>query len=167
MIQKERIEKLFRNYYQEMYSLARILLHDNDESKDVVSEVFSQLMNRGNDLETDKERAFLMISVRNRCFNLIRNRSLQQRIQRLYLLDVQADIYSVEDIEEELSAIRYCIDSEMLEIDRKILLFHYRDHLTYKEIAQREGISDVAVYKHLRKALDVLRNYFKKQKENG
>ena len=167
MIQKERIEQLFRSYYQEMYRLARIFLHDNAESKDVVSEVFCKLMNRGNDLETNKERAFLMTSVRNRCLNTIRNRSLQQRIQRLYLLDVQTNICSVEIMEEELNAISYCIDTEMLEVDRRILLLHYRDHLTYKEIAQREKISDVAVYKHLRKALDVLRNYLKKQDENG
>jgi RNA polymerase sigma factor (sigma-70 family) len=167
MIQKERIEQLFRCYYQEMYRLAMIFLHDDAESKDVISEIFVQLMDRESDLEADKEKAFLMASVRNRCLNIIRNKSLQQRIQRLYLLDIQTDIRPIESIEAELENISHCIEAEIPENDRRILLFHYHERLTYKEIARREKISEVAVYKHLHKALDVLRNYLKKQNENG
>lgn len=162
MMQKEQIEKLFRCYYREMFRLANLLLHDEAESKDAVSEVFVQLMNRTDDLQEDTERAFLMQSIRNRCLNVIRNRSLQQQILKLYLLDIQTEIYPVEVREEELNVIRSIIDTQLTATDRHILFLHFRQKLKYREIAEEQGISEVAVYKHLRKSLDIIRNHFKK-----
>ena len=43
MTQKE-IETLFRQHYAAMYRLARTILYDADESKDVVSDVFVRLL---------------------------------------------------------------------------------------------------------------------------
>ncbi len=160
MIQKARIERLFRYHYRDMYRLAIILLHDDAESKDVISEVFARLAAREDDLEEGKERAFLMTSVRNRCLNVIRNRNLRQKIQRMYLLDVENDIRPVEAMEDELARINSLIATVLTEQDRNILLLHYRSRLKYKEIAEREGISEVAVYKHLRKAIETIRNHF-------
>lgn len=160
MIQKTRIERLFRHHYRDMYRLAIILLHDDAESKDVISEVFAQLAAREDDLEEGKERAFLMTSVRNRCLNVIRNRNLRQKIQRMYLLDVENDIRPVEAMEDELARINSLIATVLTEQDRNILLLHYRSRLKYREIAEREGISEVAVYKHLRRAIETIRNHF-------
>jgi DNA-directed RNA polymerase specialized sigma24 family protein len=42
MNRKKDIEQLFRQHYAKMYNLARCILSDDDESKDVVSEVFAQ-----------------------------------------------------------------------------------------------------------------------------
>ena len=162
MMQKEQIEKLFRCYYREMFRLANLLLHDEAESKDAVSEVFVQLMNRADDLQKETERAFLMQSIRNRCLNVIRKRSLQQQILKLYLLDIQTEIYPVEVREEELTVIRSIIDTQLTATDRHILFLHFRQKLKYREIAEEQGISEVAVYKHLRKSLDIIRNHFKK-----
>ena len=132
MMQKEQIEKLFRCYYREMFRLANLLLHDEAESKDAVSEVFVQLMNRADDLQKETERAFLMQSIRNRCLNVIRNRSLQQQILKLYLLDIQTEIYPVEVREEELTVIRSIIDTQLTATDRHILLLHFpRQHFQH------------------------------------
>ena len=35
---------MFRQHYEKMYNLARCLLSDDDESKDVVSEVFTTIL---------------------------------------------------------------------------------------------------------------------------
>ena len=40
---KDNIEIIFKTYYLRMYRLAVSILYDEDESKDVVSEVFSRL----------------------------------------------------------------------------------------------------------------------------
>ena len=40
--QEKDIEQMFRRHYEKMYNLARYILSDDDESKDVVSEVFTQ-----------------------------------------------------------------------------------------------------------------------------
>ena len=44
-MKKEEIEMLFRQYYSQMIRLARRLLYDDEESRDVVSEVFITLIN--------------------------------------------------------------------------------------------------------------------------
>ncbi len=57
-INKETIEQLFRQHYLRMYQLARVLLKDDAASKDVVSEVFADVLDGktqlGLDNETDK-----------------------------------------------------------------------------------------------------------------
>ena len=44
MTQGKDIEQLFRRHYEKMYNLARCILSDDDESKDVVSDVFTQIL---------------------------------------------------------------------------------------------------------------------------
>ena len=95
---KEHILQLFQQHYRPMFRLAVMLLHDEAESKDVVHDVFAKLLSspqllrqkQGRDdtpQETGTTEAFLLTCVRNRCLNVIRNRQIQERIQRLYLLD--------------------------------------------------------------------------------
>ena len=43
---EQQMEQLFHNHYERMYRLAFALLHDNDEAKDVVSDVFSRLWDK-------------------------------------------------------------------------------------------------------------------------
>ena len=40
---------------------------------------------------------------------------------------------------------------------------HFRDRITFKEIANRLGVSETTVYKHLRRTLNKLRTQLKKQ----
>jgi RNA polymerase sigma-70 factor (ECF subfamily) len=145
-----------------MIHLARILLHDEKESEDVVSDVFLELMNKDIVPESDTALAFLMTSVRNRCLNIIRNQNIQQRILHLYLLDDKLDEYEAEEKEERVHQIRLVIDEKLSDDNRRILLEHYQEHLTYHEIAFREGISEVAVYKHLKKSLDTIKELVKR-----
>ena len=45
MTDRERhIERLFRQHYSAMHRLAYLLLHDDDDSKDVVHDVFAKLL---------------------------------------------------------------------------------------------------------------------------
>ena len=94
MTDRKDIEKLFRQYYRRMYRLATILLHDDAESKDVVHDVFAQLLSDTRSLREDTAESFLLTCVRNRCLNVVRNRQIQERIGRLYLLDLETSILS-------------------------------------------------------------------------
>ena len=113
MINKETIAQLFRNYYPDMLRLARLLLHDGAESEDVVDEIFAALMHKDIVPTGSTIRPFLMTAVRNRCLNILRNRSIQQRVQGLYLLDSQLDTASADDIEERITHMKQAIDSSL------------------------------------------------------
>lgn len=63
---EQRMERLFHDRYEQMYRFAFALLHDNEEARDVVSDVFSRLW----DKQLVPDRAYLMRSVKNACINL-------------------------------------------------------------------------------------------------
>lgn len=41
---KKEFEDIYRQHYARMYRLARTMLYDADESKDVVSDIFARLV---------------------------------------------------------------------------------------------------------------------------
>ena len=70
MTDKQEFERIFRQYYGGMFRLARKMLGDDQESKDVVSDVCAQLLNSHTDLHSDTLQSYLLTSIRNRCINL-------------------------------------------------------------------------------------------------
>ena len=90
MIEKQEFEQIFRRHYDGMFRLARRMLGDDAESKDVVSDVFALLLNkvRCGEFEirnAETLQAYLLTSVRNRCINLLVHRQKEkQRVDELY-----------------------------------------------------------------------------------
>ena len=96
-INKETIEQLFRQHYLRMYQLARVLLKDDAASKDVVSEVFADVLNGKTQLGLDNETAndktiasepslpsanagsYLLVCVRHKCLNLLSRQKIKDR----------------------------------------------------------------------------------------
>ena len=163
MTDQKKLEKLFKQHYRQMYQMATILLHDDAESKDVVHDIFARLLDDHRDLREETAESYLLTSVRNRCLNVIRNRQIQERVERLYLLDVDTTIIPTERLDEELKALHKGIDQLEPPVCRDIILQHFRDGVTFKDIACRMGVSETTVYKHLRRALSQLRTHFKDQ----
>ena len=163
MTDQRKLQKLFKQHYHQMYRLATILLHDDAESKDVVHDIFAQLLDDHRDLREETAQSYLLTSVRNRCMNVIRSRQIQERVEHLYLLDLDTTIMPTELLEEELKALRIGIDLLEPPVCRDIILQHFRDGITFKEIACRLGVSETTIYKHLRRALSQLRTHLKNQ----
>ena len=162
MTDQKELQKLFKQHYRQMYRRATILLHDDAESKDVVHDIFARLLDGHSDLTEDTAESYLLTSVRNRCLNVMRNRQIQERVERLYLLDLDTTILPTERLDEELKALQKGIALLDPPICQEIIMQHYRDGVTFKEIAIRQGVSETTVYKHLRRALNQLRTHLKK-----
>ncbi|MCR5130511.1 MAG: sigma-70 family RNA polymerase sigma factor [Prevotella sp.] len=161
---RQSIQTLFHQHYRQMYRLATLLLHDDAESKDVVHDVFAQLLaSPQKELREETAAAFLLTCVRNRCLNVIRSRKIQERVQRLYLLDVDSTIIPSDLLDEELKALSEGINLLTPPVCREIIELHFSDGLTFREIALRLGVSETTVYKHLRSALSQLRSHLKKE----
>ena len=163
MTDKKVLEKLFKQHYRQMYRLAVILLHNDAESKDVVHDIFARLLDDHRDLREETAESYLLTSVRNRCLNVIRSRQIQERVEHLYLLDFDTTIIPMERLDEELKTLHKGIGLLEPPVCRDIITQHFRDGVTFKEIARRMGVSETTVYKHLRRALSQLRTHFKDQ----
>ena len=83
MTQKE-IETLFRQHYAAMYRLARTILYDADESKDVVSDVFVRLLHNNPSVQVEKMEGYLMMAVRNRCLDVLSHKSVREQVEKLF-----------------------------------------------------------------------------------
>ena len=161
MTDQRKLERLFKQHYRQMYRLATILLHDDAESKDVVHDIFAHLLDDHTDLREETAESYLLTSIRNRCLNVIRSRQIQERVEHLYLLDLDTTITPTERLEEELKTLYKGIDQLEPPVCRDIIIQHFRDGMTFKEIAHRMSVSETTVYKHLRRALSQLRTHLK------
>jgi len=158
---KRQIERLFRLHYRAMYRLACIQLHDGDGSKDIVHDVFVKLLEDEAQLNEVTAEAFLMSCVRNRCLNEVRNRKVHERVRQLLMLDEDLENTSPEELEAEIKALHMGIVELFPPICREIILLHFSEGMTFREIAERMDVSETTIYKHLRSALNQLRQTLK------
>ena len=157
MIDKQTFEQIFRHHYDGMFRLARRMLGDDAESKDVVSDVFASLLGKDEtELKTDTLQGFLLTSVRNRCVNLLVHKQKEQAA--IVNLKDNAD----EDIgQEKLNALRDYIDTRLPELSQHILRLRFQQGLKYREIADALQVSEVTVYNHLSQSLKQMKEHFK------
>ena len=148
----QHIELLFKEQYQVMHKLAVMLLHDKEEARDIVHDVFTRLLDGDIRFDKDKAEAFLLSCVRNSCLNVMRSRSTREQAMRLYLPEE-----STEGLEERVQALQDGLKDLKPPICLDIVLMHYRDGMTFKEIAAHFGVSETTIYKHLREAMNQLR----------
>ena len=103
MTDKKKLEFLFKQHYRQMYRLAIIFLHDEAESKDVVHDIFAKLLMDSSNLNEETAKTYLLTCVRNQCLNLIRGRKIQERVGRLYLLDLDTTILQTDRFTEQVN----------------------------------------------------------------
>ena len=160
MTTKSDIEKLFRSNYTAMLTLAIRLLHDEDTARDIVHDVFESVLSENLSTVTS---AYLLTGVRFASLKHLRSLSLRERFNNLYALDLD----EIEDDEwpdpEDVARLNELIDQSLTVQDRRVVKMRFNERMSYDEIAGQLGISEVAVYKHLRHAMDVLRQNFNRK----
>ena len=154
------IRRLYEQHRAEMLRLARRLLADKEEGRDAVSDVFAQLAEREAEMRCDA--AYLLSAVRNRCMNVLRHKSVRERVHRLLPLDeaMAEDSRTAEEKEAELESILHFVDTELTPQTREVVRLRFRERMTYAQIAKRLDISEAAVYKHLAQAIRKLKQRF-------
>ena len=95
-----------------------------------------------------------MTSVRNRCLKRIRHETIAQAPSPLPLWG------SASEEDERLDDIVEYVVSHLSERDRRIFGLRFSEGYSYEEIAAKEGISKVAVWKHLSHIITSIRKQF-------
>lgn len=154
----EEIGELFRSTYPRLYRLAYSLLDDQEESKDVVSGIFMEILDKhilARDINT-----YLISMVRNRALDILRHRQVKDSVWADLLQEHEQSITSDTPDEEQINEIRLFIEKELTPQTCRILQRCYDDKKSYKEVASELGISVQAVNKHISQALRKLRERF-------
>ena len=163
MTQKE-IETLFRQHYAAMYRLARTILYDADESKDVVSDVFVRLLHATPSVQPDKMESYLMMAVRNRCLDVLSHKSVREQVEKLFSQELKQRHIIARNEDERLDRLMQYIERELPPLSQQILRLRFLQEMTYEEVAQEVGVSKVTVYNHLWQSMHRIKEYFSKNK---
>ncbi|MDB5156640.1 MAG: polymerase subunit sigma-70 [Mucilaginibacter sp.] len=144
-----------------LYIHALKLLHNEEESKDILQEIFIGLWTRSDTLDIKSSISnYLFSAVRNKVLNIIRDKKTRTTYTDLFALYLDDHCNAtVDNIDErELAeAIEVTIQllpdkmKEVFELSRK-------SYLSNQEIADKLNISDKTVKKQVNNALKILRH---------
>ena len=149
---------LFDGYFDQLFTFALNMVFREDVANDIVQEVFiaiyekSILKNYQGSL-----KAYLYTSVRNRCYNYLRDAKVEDRNMALYAeAAVYSDNVDMIDREEILEKIL----DELPEKCREVCLLRFVHGYKYSEISEQLGMNENTVKAQLHRGLDKLKHGF-------
>ena len=143
-----------------MYRLAASILYDEDESKDVVSEVFSRLIASDTSLRPDTAETYLLIGVRNQCRNVIERKKVRERFVRL-LSDTAIEPTMNDSEQLRMTELMQYVEKHLPPITLQIFRLRYLRDMTCQEVADTMGVSRQTVHNHLRESIEHIRLHLK------
>lgn len=152
---KEEIKELFLRHYAGMYRVARTILYDEQESKDVVSDIFERLLRAQITLSPETTERYLLTSVRNQCIKRLNHNEVKRQFADSYDPDMEDC-----DDDNRLNEVVEFAKRSLTAQEFRIFNLRFTEGYSYEEIAAMEGISKVAVWKHLSRLLNIIRNNF-------
>ena len=152
---KKVIQQLFMQHYAKMQRVARTLLYDEQESEDVVSDIFLNLLRSHIELLPGTEERYLLTSVRNQCLKRMRHQEVRRRMEELSSVSNTEQVDETDD--DRLTDIVEFVVSHLSEQRQRIFRLRFTDGYSYEEIAVQEGISKVAVWKHLSQIINAIK----------
>lgn len=159
MIKRE-IQNLFRTHYTQMYRLAMTILYDEDESKDVVSEVFARLLDNDITLRQDTAEAYLMRATRNQCSNVLKRKQVRERFLRLFS-DEATQPAIAEGERLRMEELMRFVHEQLPPLSQQVFRLRYQQEMTCQEVADALGISRQTVHAHLQQSIAKIRTFFK------
>jgi len=153
--------RIFKQHYAELTIFANRFLNDLQYSEEIVSEVFTFLWERKEDIEFASIRSYLYRAVQNRCLNHIKHKKIENEYIR-YLVENDklensstafVNLYSQKELEVQVNKAIEDLPGRCREIF-KMSRFEY---LKNKDIAQQLNLSQKTVERQMTIALAKLR----------
>ncbi len=156
IIDKGSFELLFRKFFPALMAFARKFLPDEDDAREVVHNVFINLWEKRESMDTSTSlKSYLFRSVHNRSLNVIRDR-------KKFSSEEVPDLASEVDVESQMDAMELedkinKVIEGLPEKCREIFEMSRFEGLKYTEIAEKLNISVKTVENQMSKALKILR----------
>ena len=161
---KEKFEEIYRRHYPDMYRLARTILYDADDCKDVVSEIFARLLRGDIVPQADKLEGYLMTSVRNQCRDVLKHKNVRECVEKLFSAEIrQNQVVPIND-DDRLERLMLFVETQLPPLSQQIFCLRFLREMTYEEVAEAVGVSRVTVYHHLSQSLQRIKEHFEQAK---
>lgn len=160
-----KFEQFFRANYPKAYFLALRLLHDEEASRDVVSDSFEKVWGKMEEgkIEVNNLEAYLLMVVRNMALEQLRQQQLHNKYAKMELHHQERtspDEQTIMEREEKMEKLTKALE-KLTPRTQRIVNLCYVERKKYREVAAELNISESAVKKHIMQALSFLRQKFK------
>lgn len=159
MYTEKKFEQLYKQYYEPLFRFAFALMGDMDSCHDVVNDLFADMWDKRPKIQPDKMEAYLYMSVRNRCLNVLSKEMTHRLLHQDYLKEL-AQTLQPEKLPEEWGRVQQFINSELTSRDREVLDLCFDKGLTYKQAAEQLQTTVSTINKHIKQSLRKLRERF-------
>jgi RNA polymerase sigma-70 factor (family 1) len=137
---KQSYQSLFNRLYPVMCLFSKKFLYENDEAEDIVQEVFIELWNQRQRFESVEQiKAFLYLSVKNRCINFKKHLSVREKFINTAMADMEQlfeeHVLHTEVIQHIYNAVNN------LPVQRKKIIILSMEGLKNNEIAKDMQVS--------------------------
>lgn len=160
--------RLFSTYRRQFEIIARRYVRNATIAEDLVSDSFIAFWESREKLpERVNIQAYVLTIVRNKCLDWLRAQTrhlkIEQEVYQLQKRTIEADIRSLEAFDpneifsEEVATIVQQSLDRLPELTREVFLAHRFGEMSYKQIAEKYGITPRRVEFELTKALKELR----------
>ncbi|ODT56383.1 MAG: hypothetical protein BGP01_03085 [Paludibacter sp. 47-17] len=154
------VDEIYAFYHRRLFRFALAYLKNDDDSYDIVQDVFLKIWENRFRLRYDTNfDAFIFTVAKNSVLSLLRKRLSEQKYQSENSAVQEVDHHPIEeDIDYRMIQQKYTELVDQLPSKRKEIFKLSRDSgLSNKEIASQKGISEKTVEDHLTKSLSFLR----------
>lgn len=154
------LKHLYGLHYKTLCYFAANLVQDKLQAEDIVADSYVKLWTLRTNFDTlTNIRAFLYITVRNACFNFLRQakRMTAAQEEMFYLLQNDSVQLQFHEIEASLLDKIYGEIESLPKQCRQVFKLFYIERLNTTEIAERMGLSRNTVQNHKLRAMRLLR----------
>ncbi len=158
---KKEFELLFKENYNKLYYYALNMIHNSENSRDIVSDAFRYLWEHYEDVNDSLSVVALLYTlVRNSCIDQIRHQDVQERYEQYVQNEsIPWTEHEYQERDERLTQVINSIDK--LPLQTKIVFKKcFLEGKKYKEVSEEMNISTNTVKTHIMKALRLLRGEF-------
>lgn len=160
-ITTQSFRKLFDLYYEPLCTSLNYYTRDEVAIEEIVQEVFVNLWEARDQLKIEHIKTYLFSAARYRALNYLRDKQRQLEILENWAKEEIEIRNSREssDLDDMLPYLQKAVES-LPEKCREIFELSRQEHLTYKQIADRNNISIKTVENQMSIALKKIREYF-------
>jgi len=152
-----RFASFYHSQYARLVSLAARILCDDEAARDIVSDAFEYAWIHFDELDEKTLATHLYTIVRSRSVDQLRRRDVHDTyVEFVLTVNDEEDESQSPDRERRAREVHRVL-SEMSQRTRQIFIECYVNHLHYAEVAEKLGISQVAVKKSVMQALAAFR----------
>ncbi|WP_316834629.1 RNA polymerase sigma-70 factor [Pedobacter nutrimenti] len=152
--------QIYDRYWSVLYLHAKKMLNDEEEAKDIVQNLFYNLLQAIPTLNFQISlSAYLYRSVRNMVLDAIRHQQTAARYLESFNQTLQENHLITDDSVRERELERL-IENEIKRLPKKmreVFLLSRKEHLSHKQISDRLGITEHTIKSQIGNAIKILR----------